>query len=72
MQQSTWSKIWGWLNGNKTTIGLVLGYLLSKQWFDNLVGSDVVDALNWIAVTFIGVGIAHKAIKSDTTPEPNK
>jgi hypothetical protein len=25
--------IWNWLNGNKTIIGLVIAFLLSKTWF---------------------------------------
>jgi len=64
--------VWNWLNGNKTTIGLVLGYVVGKQWFIDLVGADVVDALNWLALTFIGLGITHKVVKADTTAEPNK
>ena len=65
-------KIWNWFNGNKTTIGLVLAYVLSKAWFANIVGVDVVDALGWIADTFLAVGLGHKMLKANTSPEPNK
>jgi len=65
-------KIWNWLNGNKTTIGLVIGFLTMQEWFVGLVGQPVIDVLVWIAYTFLGVGVLHKVAKSDTTPEPNK
>ena len=69
----TWyEKLWGYFNGNKTTIGLVIGFLLSKAWFTDLVGVEVSDILQWVAGTFLAVGVAHKVIKADTTPEPNK
>lgn len=65
------TNIWNWLNGNKTTIGLVLGYLIGQTWFDSLVGPPAVDAISWIANTFLGVGLVHKAIKATTDPGPN-
>jgi hypothetical protein len=69
----TWyDKIWNWLNGNKVTIGLVLGYLLSQVWFVNLVSPEIADALRWVADTFLGIGILHKVVKATTTPEPNQ
>ena len=64
--------IWNWLNGNKVTIGLVLGFLIMQEWFVTLVGQGVIDVLVWIAYTFLGVGVGHKIVKSDTTAEPNK
>ena len=66
------TKAWNWFNGNKVTIGLVLGYLLSKTWFQNFVGADVFDAIEWVSATFITVGVVHKIAKSNTKPEPNK
>lgn len=63
---------WNWFNGNKTTIGLVLGYLLGQTWFSHLIGPEALDALNWVAATFLGVGITHKLIKANTEPGPNQ
>jgi hypothetical protein len=67
-----WTKLWNWLNGNKTTIGLVLGYVTAQVWFVNMVGVDVVNFLQWFAGTFIGVGLLHKVVKADTTSGSNK
>lgn len=66
-----YEKIFNYLNGNKTTIGLVLGYLLMQQWFIDAVGQNVADVIQWVAVTFLGVGVGHKIAKSNTEPGPN-
>ena len=63
---------WNWFNGNKTTIGLVVGFLLSKTWFTGFLGSELTEVLEWVSMTFIGIGVAHKVAKSNTLPEPNK
>jgi hypothetical protein len=63
--------IWNWLNGNKTIIGLVIAFLLSKTWFTAWVGPEVADIISWISATFIVGGVAHKVIKSNTEPGPN-
>ena len=65
-------KVWNFLNGNKTTIGLVVAFLLSKTWFTGWIGADVAEVLSWISGTFLTVGVAHKLVKSNTSPEPNK
>lgn len=65
-------KIWNWLNGNKTIIGLVIGFLITQEWFITFVGQQVIDILVWVATTFLGAGIAHKITKANTTAEPNK
>ena len=62
--------VWNWFNGNKTVIGLALGFLLSKAWFTGFVGTEVVDILEWISGTFLVVGVAHKVAKATTTEEP--
>lgn len=64
--------IWNWFNGNKTTIGLVIGFLLSKTWFTNWLGVDATEVLTWAAETFVSVGLVHKVVKANTLPEPNK
>jgi hypothetical protein len=69
-------KIWNFLNGNKTIIGLALGWFATKipegvlifGW-ETLPLNDLVEAL---AGLFTGVGLVHKSMKSNTDPEPNK
>lgn len=51
--------IWSWLNGKKTTIGMVLMFLYGGL---SAVGVDV-PALRDAAVFVGGIGLAHKAVK---------
>ena len=65
--------IWNWLNGNKTTIGLVLQWLLAQVFFKDLVpeGTFIFQFVQWLSGLLIGGGVLHKFVKATTAPGPN-
>ena len=63
-------KLWNYLNGNKTVIGLFLAWLLTKAWFTGLIGPVVSEVLDYAVTTFILGGMAHKVMKANTQPGP--
>ena len=69
----TIKKIWNWLNGNKTVIGLFLITLLSQPWFADIlpVTSTAYQILYWAAGILAAGGVAHKIVKATTEPGAN-
>ena len=67
---SIWEKIWNWLNGNKTFFGLFILLVLQQGWIAE--GTFLYLFLAWLGKILAGVGIAHKLLKANTGPEPNK
>lgn len=63
-------KVWNWLNGNKTFFGLFILLILQQGWIaEHTLGFEI---LQWLGGLLSGVGVAHKLLKADTSPEPNK
>ena len=63
---NTISKVWNYLNGNKTAIGMLL--LLAAQgsqaFFPNLMTAEQINFLELTGSIIGGVGIVHKGAKS--------
>jgi len=55
--------IWDWLNGNKTAIGGVLLWLVTRSWFVELASPPVIDVLDYLSQILLGGGLLHKGIK---------
>jgi hypothetical protein len=68
---SIFEKFWNWLNGNKTTIGLVLQWLLAQAFFKEFIPDYTVfyQFLNWVSGLLLGTGIIHKFAKASTQPK---
>jgi uncharacterized membrane protein len=66
------TKLWNWLNGNKTVIGLVLLALIAQPFFKQIVPEASIwyQAIQWIAGLLAGVGAVHKLVKANTQPGP--
>jgi hypothetical protein len=66
------TKLWNWLNGNKTVIGLVILTLIQQAFFKQLLPETSVwyQAIQWFAGILAGVGIVHKIAKANTEPGP--
>jgi hypothetical protein len=66
------TKIWNWLNGNKTVIGLTLLALTNQSFFKQLLPDHTVlyQAIQWLAGLLAGGGIVHKLAKANTQPGP--
>lgn len=65
-------KVWNFLNGNKTVIGMALLWLAEYIPADMMLWVIPVKAiLQWIGGLLTGVGVAHKIAKSNTDPGPN-
>ena len=65
------SKIWEWLNGNKTAIGFLFLWLVTQAWFkamlpDGTTEDAVVAILEWLGGILAGVGVIHKVVKAKT------
>ena len=59
-KQNKFTKIWGFLNGNKTLIGLTIFFVVDHllppyTWY--------TDLLIIIAYALTGLGLTHKAVK---------
>lgn len=75
MEKLPWyTLVLNWLNGNKTIFGIFLVTILAPEippdlhvWF-----VPVQTTVLWVGGLLSTAGIAHKIIKSDTSPEPNK
>jgi hypothetical protein len=55
-------KVWNYLNGKKTLIGLLIAVVYS-----GLVAQGIIDRsseLEWLVMAVTGVGIGHKIVKS--------
>jgi len=63
-------KIWNWLNGNKTFIGLFIMLVLEQGWLDP--ASFVYQILFWLGGLLAGGGMLHKLNKATTEKGPNK
>jgi len=64
------TKMWKWLDGNKTIIGTFLLLLLAKfgnNWFT----PDVIEVLNWVLVTLTGASFVHHVKKGKLTTKKN-
>ena len=59
-------KIWSFLNGNKTAIGMLL--LLAAQgsqaFFPHLMNKEQIDFLEAAGTVIGGIGVIHKGAKS--------
>lgn len=55
------SKIWEWLNGNKTVIGALILAVLST----GIIGEHTFgyEFLMWLGALLAGTGVAHKLAK---------
>lgn len=63
------SKMWNWLNGKKTIIGLTMLWLADRLWLkdilpDGLMEGAVIDGLIYIGGALAGMGFFHKAFKN--------
>ena len=57
-------KIWDWLDGNKLTIGSLLGMIAAHVPSDvEIVGVGVSGVLYWLGGVIGGTGAAHKVKK---------
>ena len=55
-------RVWDFLNGKKTFIGLFLAVV-----YGGLVSQGIIsrnEAMEWVILTVTGVGVGHKALKS--------
>lgn len=72
------TKIWNWLDGKKTIIGLVMLWLSDRIWLkefipDGPIEGMCLDTLIYIGGALAGLGFAHKIIKtSDNKPYPDE
>jgi len=58
-------KLWDWFNGNKTTIGLALSWLLAQTFFKDFLPdyTFLYQFLSWVSGLLIAGGVAHKVVK---------
>jgi hypothetical protein len=54
-------KLWAWLNGKKATIGLILGYALTRLTH---YGVQVPEEVVMVVDLVFGLGLTHKAVKA--------
>lgn len=68
------TKIWKWLNGKKTLIGLTMLWLSDRIWLKDILPDGPIegigiDTLIYIGGALAGVGVMHKIFKeSDNKP----
>ena len=58
----TLTKVWNWLDGNKTVFGTALAVLYSGLVAQGLL--ERVESVEWLILTLTGVGVAHKVKKT--------
>lgn len=70
---SFWEKLWNWLNGNKTVIGLLILQVANSVPEDLLVLGflPLKSFLEWAGGILAGAGAIHKIAKATTAPGPN-
>lgn len=56
------NKVWSFLNGKKTLIGLFIAVVYSGLVSQGLIQRDAT--IEWLVLTVTGVGIGHKIVKS--------
>ncbi len=54
-------KIWEWLSGNKTTLGLLILVILEGGYIAE--NTLLFDILQWLGGLLTATGVAHKFIK---------
>lgn len=63
------NKLWNWLNGKKTIVGLTMLWLADRLWLkellpDGAIEGAVVDGLIFIGGALAGIGFIHKTLKN--------
>lgn len=68
------TQLWNWLYGNKTILGTLI-LTVAGLVPDGIVVLGLFDlkaALLWLGGILAGVGVAHRALRSNTLPESPK
>ena len=64
---NAFSKIWNAINGNKTTIGMIIVLLSQgmKLFVPGVLSPEQLTYIESIGLMIGGVGVGHKALKTD-------